>query len=61
MDPPANLRAAEKREMWVPQRQAWSVQLRTVVSCDGEIYPQINQTAGKKTKNVALFGTNRTP
>ena len=39
MDPPANLRAAEGREMWVPQRQAWNAWLRTVVSCDWEIYP----------------------
>ena len=47
--------------MWVPQRQAWNARLRTVVSCDGEIYPQIDQTARKETKNVALFGTNRKP
>ena len=46
--------------MWVPQRQAWNARLPTVVSCDGEIYPQIDQTAGKETENVALFGTNRT-
>jgi len=41
--------------MRVPQWQVWNARLRTVVSCDEEIHPQIDQTAGKETKNACCL------